>query len=104
MLDAAVKIVKSTRFDDVDHDLGYEYRGYNHSVQNEGNMFLIRTYDNEPGRATVVSPTRAQANGPLGQLVAFLQTALGVSRIWLYKSDVGSYAEIDLETLEFLTL
>lgn len=42
------------------------------------------------------------ANGNLRQLVSFLQTDLGVSRIWLYKGDLGSYAEIDLETLAFL--
>lgn len=104
MLDAAVKTVKSTRFDDVDHDLGYEYRGHNYSVQNDGNMFLIRTYDDEPGCATVVSPTTAHANGNLRQLVTFLQTEFGVSRIRLYKSDSGSYAELDLETLAFLTV
>ena len=104
MLDAAVKIVKSTRFDDVDHDLGYEYRGHNYSVQNDGDMFLIRTYDDEPSCATVVSPTTAHANGNLRQLVAFLQAEFEVSRIKLYKGDLGSYAEIDLETLAFLPI
>jgi hypothetical protein len=104
ILDAAVKIVKSTRFDDVDHDLGYEYRGYNYSVQNEGDMFLVRTYDDEPGCAIVVSPTTAHANGNLRQLVNFLQAEFGVSRIRLNKGDLGSYAEIDLKTLAFLTI
>lgn len=104
MLDAAVKIVKSTRFDDVDHDLGYEYRGHSYSVQNEGNMFLIRTYDDEPGRARVVRPTTMHANGNLRQLVSFLHAELGVSTISLYKGDLGSYAEIDFETLAFLPI
>jgi len=104
MLDAAVKIVKSTRFDDVDHDLEYEYRGHNYSVQHEGNMFLIRIYDDEPRRATVVRPTTMHANGNLRQLVSFLQAELGVSRIRLYKGDLGSYAEIDFETLAFLPI
>lgn len=99
-----MKIVKSTRFDDVDHDLGYEYRGYNYSVQNDGDTFLIRTYDDEPGSATVVSPTTAHANGSLEQLVTFLQAEFGISRIRLYKGDLGSYAEIDLETLAFLPI
>lgn len=89
MLDAAVKIVKSTRFDDVDHDLGYEYRGHNYAVQNDGKMFLFRTYDDEPVCAKVVSPTTAHANGSLRQLVAFLQAEFGVSRICLYKADLG---------------
>jgi hypothetical protein len=104
MLDAAVKIVKSTRFDDVDHDLGHEYCGHNYSVQNDGDMFLIRTYDDEPGCATVVSPTMAKANGNLRQLTTFLQAEFGVSRICLYKADLGRYAEIDLETLAFLPI
>lgn len=102
MLDAAVKRVKSTRFDDVDHDLGYAYRGHNYSVQNDGEMFLIRTYDDEPGCANVVSPTTAHAKGNLRQLVTFLQAEFGVSKIRLRKGDLGSYAEIDLETLAFL--
>jgi hypothetical protein len=104
MLVAAVKIVKSTRFDDVDLDLEYEYCGYNYSVQHEADMFLIRTYDDEPGRAIVISPATMHSNDHLGQLVSFLQTELGVSRIRLYKKDLGSYAEIDPETLAFLTV
>lgn len=72
MLDAAVKIVKTTRFDDVDHDLGYEYRGYNYKAQNDGNMLLFKTYDDEPECATVVNPTTTNANGNLRQLVTSL--------------------------------
>lgn len=101
MLDAAVKIVKTTRFDDVDVDFEYEYRGYNYSVQHEGDMFLIRTYDDEPGRATVLRPTPMHNHCNLRQLVSFLQVELSVSRIRLYKGDLGSYAEIDFETLAF---
>lgn len=76
-----MKIVKSTRFDDVDHGLGYEYRGHNYSVQNDGDTFLIRTYDDDPGGATVVSPTTAHTDGNLRQLVTFLQAEFGVSRL-----------------------
>lgn len=96
--------MKSTRFDDVDLDLEYEYRGYNYSVEHEGNTFLIRTYDDEPGRATVLRPATMHTNDHLEQLVSFLQAELGVSRIRLYKGDLGSYAEIDPETLAFLTV
>ncbi|MCQ2994630.1 hypothetical protein QCD79_03495 [Pseudomonas quasicaspiana] len=99
-----MKIVKSVRFDDVDLDLEYEYRGYHYSVEHEGNMFLIRTYDDEPGRAIVIRPTTMHTNDNLGPLVSFLQAELGVSRIRLYKKDLGSYAEIDPETLAFLTV
>lgn len=97
-----MKIVKSVRFDDVDLDLEYEYRGYHYSVEHEGNMFLIRTYDDEPGRAIVVRPATMHTNGNLGPLVSFLQAELGGSRISIYKGDLGSYAEIDPDTLAFL--
>lgn len=101
MLDAALKIVKSTRFDDVDHDLGYEYRGYHYDIQNEENVFLIRIYDDELGQATVVRPTSMSENGSLKKLVEFLQSELGVSRIFLFKGDLGTYAELNLESLAF---
>ncbi|WP_259740035.1 hypothetical protein [Pseudomonas brassicacearum] len=93
--------MKSTRFDDVDHDLGYEYRGYNYNIQNEEAVFLIRIYDDEPNLATVVHPTTMSANAGLKKLVEFLQSELGVSRISLYKGDLGSYADIDLDSLAF---
>lgn len=96
-----MKIVKSTRFDDVDHDFGYGYRGYNYDIQNEEDVFLIRIYEDEPGQATVVRPTSMSENDSLRTLVDFLQSELGVSRISLYKGDVGSYAEINLDSLAF---
>lgn len=101
MLDALLKIVKSTRFDDVDHEVGYEYRGYSYDIQNEKDVFLIRVYDDEPGQATVVRPTSMSKNENLGKLVEFLRSELGVCRVLLYKEDVGGYAEIDLDGLTF---
>jgi len=99
-----LKIVKSTRFDDVDHDFGYEYRGYNYDIQNEEDVFLIRIYDDELGQATVVRPTTMSKNASLRKLVEFLQYELGVSKICLYKGDLGSYAEIDLDNLAFCSV
>ncbi|MVV49021.1 hypothetical protein EJA72_12315 [Pseudomonas sp. PB120] len=96
-----MKIVKSTRFFDVDHDIGYDYRGYKYEIQNEEDVFLIRLYDDEPGQATIVHPTTMSANRSLRELVDFLQSELGASRISLYKGDLGSYAEIDLGNLKF---
>ncbi|VVP55308.1 hypothetical protein PS880_05643 [Pseudomonas fluorescens] len=96
-----MKIVKFTRFDDVDHDVGYAYRGFNYEIQSEEDVFLIRIYDDEPGRATVVRPATMSKNGHLRKLVEFLQSELGVSKIYLYKGDLGSYAEIDLDSLAF---
>ncbi len=99
-----MKIVKFTRFDDVDYDVGYAYRGYNYDIKNEEDVFLIRLYDDEPGQATVVRPTTMSKNGNLRKLVEFLQSELGVSKICLYKGDLGSYAEIDLDNLLFCSV
>lgn len=96
--------MKSTRFDDVDHDVGYEYRGCNYEIQNEEDVFLIRIYDDESGQATVVRPTTMSKNGSLRKLVEFLQSELRVSKIYLYKGDLGRYAEIDLDSLAFCTV
>lgn len=99
-----LKIVKSTRFGDVDHNFGYECRGYNYDIQNEEDVYLIRIYDDEPGQATVVRPTIASKNRIPRKLVEFLQYELGVSKIYLYKGDLGSYAEIDLDSLAFCSV
>lgn len=96
--------MKSTRFDDVDHDFGYEYCGYNYDIQNEEDVYLIRIYDDEPVQATVVRPTTMSKNGHLRKLVEFLQSELRVSKIHLYKGDLGSYAEIDLDSLAFCSV
>lgn len=96
--------MKSNRFDDVDHDFGYEYRGYNYDIHNEEEVFLIRIYDDEPGQATVVRPTTMSKSGSLGKLVEFLQYELQVSKIYLYKGDLGSYAKIDLDSLSFCSV
>ena len=96
--------MKSTRFDDVDHEVGYEYRGCNYEIQNEVDLFLIRIYDDEPGQATVVRPTTMSKNGNLRKIVEFLQSELGVSKINLYKGELGSYAKIDLDSLAFCSV
>ena len=101
MRGAFLKIVKSIRFDDVDHDLGYEYRGYNYDIQSGDDVFLIRVYDDEPGQATVVRPTSMSKNENLGKLVEFLRSELRVCRVLLYKEGVGCYAEIEPDGLTF---
>lgn len=88
-MEAILKIVKTARFDDVDHDLGYEHRGYNYEIQSEEGVLLIRIYDDEPEHATVVRPTTMPANNRFRLLVEFLQTELKVSRISVYRSDLG---------------
>ncbi|WP_247269042.1 MULTISPECIES: hypothetical protein [Pseudomonas] len=96
-----MKITTATRFDDVDHDAGYEYRGVNYVIQNGEDTFMIRTYDDEPGKATVVHPTSMSKHSSLRVLVGFLQSELRVSRVSLYKGELGTYAKIDLDSLEF---
>ena len=98
-----MKIATTTRFDDVDHDAGYEYRGFNYVIQNGEDTYLIRTYDDEPRKATVVHPASTSKHSSLRVLVGFLQSELGVSRIFLYKGELGIYAEIELDSLEFLS-
>lgn len=62
--------MKFTRFDDVDYDVGYAYRGYNYDIKNEEDVFLIRLYDDEPGQATVVRPTTMSKKVTLENLLS----------------------------------
>jgi len=96
-----LRIEKTTRFDDVDHDAGYEYRGFNYVIRNEVDEFHVRTYDGDPGKATVVRPTSMYENCNLRMLVDFLQSKLGASSISVYKMEVGDYEEIDFNGLIF---
>lgn len=96
-----LRVENATRFDDVDREMGYEYRGFNYVIRSEMDRFIVRTYDDEPGKATVVKPTSMSTNCHLRVLVDFLQSELGAVSIWLYNGDTGSYAEIDLDGLRF---
>jgi hypothetical protein len=96
-----LRIVNTTRFDDVDHDAGYEYRGFNFVIRNEMDEFHVRTYDGDPGKATVVRPISMYKNCNLRMLVDFLQSELGVASICLFKGEVGSYEEMDSNGLIF---
>ncbi|WP_202371279.1 hypothetical protein [Pseudomonas sp. MWU318] len=98
-----MKIETAIRFDDVDHDAGYEYRGFDYVIQNGEDTYRIRTYDDEPGKATLVYPKSMSKHSSLRVLVSFLQCELGISRVSLYKGELGIYAEIDLDSLKFLS-
>jgi hypothetical protein len=91
-----LKIRRVSRFDDVNYDEGYEYRGFNYVIQDGVDEFFVRTYDCDPGQATIVHPTSMYENCKLKTVVEFLQSELGVSSIFLSKMGVGSYEEIDL--------
>lgn len=94
-----MRIEKVDRFDDVDYDAGYEYRGFNYLILDGADEFLVRTYDDEPGGAMVLRPTDMATSTRLGTLVGFLQTELELTAIYLYQGETGSYAQIDLESL-----
>ena len=95
-----MRIEKADRFDDVDYDAGYEYRGFNYLILDGVDQFLVRTYDDQPGSATVVCPAMT-TNTRLRTLAEFLRTELEVTAIYLYKGEIGSYAQVDLESLQF---
>lgn len=95
-----MRIEKVDRFDDVDYDAGYEYRGFNYLILDGVDEFLVRTYDDQPGSATVARPVMTTSTG-LRTLAEFLRTELKVTAIYLYKGEIGSYAKVDLESLQF---
>ena len=95
-----MRIEKAERFDDVDYDAGYEYRGFNYLILDGVDQFLVRTYDDQPGSATVVRPAMTTSTR-LRTLAEFLRTELEVTAIYLYKGEIGSYAQVDLESLQF---
>lgn len=99
-----MKIVKTTRFDDVDYEIGYAYRGFHYVIHNEDDEFFVRTYDDEPGATNVMSPTTMSKNQNLRNLVEFLKSQLAISKIYLYRGELGIYAEIDLDSLAFCTV
>ncbi|MGA5481360.1 hypothetical protein [Pseudomonas siliginis] len=96
-----MRIEKVDRFDDVDYDAGYEYRGFNYLILDGVDEFLVRTYDDQPGGAMVLHPTDMAASTRLRTLVGFLQTELEATAIYLYKGEIGSYVQVDLESLQF---
>jgi hypothetical protein len=96
-----LRIEKTIRFDDVDHDAGYEYRGFDYVIRSEMDEFLVRIYDSDPGKAAVIRPTFMFKNCNLRMLIDFLKIKLGASSISVYKREVGTYEEIDLDRLIF---
>lgn len=98
---AILRIESTTRFDDVDHEVGYDYRGFNYVIRNEMEEFVVRIYDDESDKAIVVRPTTMSTNNRLSMLVEFLQSVLAVSAISLCKGERGIYVEIDLDSLRF---
>ena len=96
-----MKIVSADRFDDVGDDFEYVYRGLNYVIQDEESFFHIRMYDDEARVDMLVHPTKRPASDVLKRLKVFLQSELNMYGLFLYRSELGQSAAIDLKTLEF---
>lgn len=101
------KILSQQRFDDVgdaDEDgyVDYAYHGFNYTVEVANRKFNVRTYDDEPGVATVISPTDARHLAETTELLEFLADSLSCSRFQIYYGPIGSYKEVDPKTLALL--
>ena len=96
-------LLSSRRFDDVDEEADYSYHGSNHEVKGDRAVYLVRTYDDEPGLVAVVSPANARVLGEARDLVAFIVQQFGAKEIRFYRgaADGAPYAAVDFETLEF---
>lgn len=94
--------IRSERFDEVDEEAGYLYRGWNYVVSGGGVDFRVRSYDDEPGKVTVVAPTNAVELPEGGVLISFLVEQFGANTVKFYRGATGAYASVDLQTLEFL--
>src|SRR5437870_2294506 len=99
-------ITSKERFDDVapenpDGTVDYAYHGFNYVVRVGEHGFQVRTYDDEPGVATVISPTDARTHPEARALVEFISSTLGCTGIQFYCGAIGTYRPVEIRTLEF---
>ena len=99
-------ITSKERFDDVgpenpDGTVAYAYHGFNYVIAVDERAFQVRTYDDEPGIATVISPTDARTRPEARALVEFITSTLGCTGIQFYCGPVGTYRPVEIRTLEF---
>lgn len=92
----------SERFDDIDADAGYACHGWNYEVSGDGIRFLVRVYDDEPGKVTVVSPTNARVLPDAHDLLNYLLASLRASVVSFYDPTTGIYRVVDNLSLEFV--
>ena len=103
---AMTSITSKKRFDDVaqencDGTVDYPYRGFNYVIAVDDRVFHVRTYDDEPGVATVISPTEARTYPEARELVEFITSCLGCMGIKFYCAAVGTYRQVESRTLTF---
>jgi hypothetical protein len=100
------QIIGRMRFDDVgprDAQGFYEYcyQGYTYEIATDESRYQVRTYDDEPGRAMVITPKDAIDLPQTRALVDFLAVELNCTAVLLYCHSIGAYRSIDLHTLQF---
>ena len=105
-MDNTVVIREKQQFDDLspqnpDGSYDWVYCGFTYIIEVNGLNYQVRTYDDEPGTAIVISPTHAHRLPETRALVEFLETTLGIPVIRLYRGEVGYYWRINPATLEF---
>lgn len=99
-------ITSKERFDDVapenpDGTVDYAYRGFNYVITVDECVFQVRTYDDEPGIATVIGPTDARTQPEARALVEFITSTLSCTGIQFYCGPIGTYRPVEIQTLEF---
>lgn len=100
-----IRVVK-TRFEDVSEEGAegwyyYRYVGYNYEIMIGDQRFLVRTYDDEPGVASVVGPVPDRRSPQVRRLVDWLMSEMGMTEIQLSGGESGGYCAIDPKTLDF---
>jgi hypothetical protein len=99
-------ITSKKRFNDVAPEnpngtIDYAYRGHNYIIAVNERGFHVRTYDDMPGTATVISPTDARTCAEARELVEFMISTLECTRVQFYYGQVGAYRFVEIRTLEF---
>lgn len=99
-------ITSKERFDDVapenlDGTVDYAYHGFNYVITVDERDFRVRTYDDEPGIATVIGPADARTRPEARALVEFITSTLSCTGIQFYCEPVGTYCPVEIQTLEF---
>jgi len=94
------------RFDDFapenpDGTVDYEYHGFNYVIAVGQRLFDVRTYDDEPGVASVIRPIDALNQPEARALAEFIVSEMGCASVQFYREPPGTFRPVDVRTLEF---
>jgi hypothetical protein len=95
------RILKETRVDSVSVDEEEICGSVTYEIEVGARRFAVRALDDEPGGASVMSPSDANALPEARELIDFIAVALGRESIQVYCGVAGAYRRIDNRTLEF---